>query len=142
MKYINTFFKAGLVYPALLVAMLIALYVVPAVAEDIPNPVPRPEMAPSQLLLNMTVPCREDGIAFISETVNQYQEQEFASGEATIKPLMKPNLVGIDLLMYVSPMKRTFTIFSLQQVGEYEVACILAAGHSFTPFVGEYRSND
>ena len=142
MKYINTFFKAGLVYPALLFAMLIALYIVPAVAEDIPNPVPRPETAPSQLLLNMTIPCREDGIAFISETVNQYQEQEFASGEATIKPLMKPNLIGVDLLMYVSPSKRTFTIFSLQKVGEYEVACIIAGGHSFTPFVGEYRSND
>tara|TARA_E500000331_G_C17036847_1_gene617709 strand:+ start:81 stop:509 length:429 start_codon:yes stop_codon:yes gene_type:complete len=142
MKYINTFFKAGLVYPALLVAMLIALYVVPAVAEDTPYPVPRPEEPPTQLLLNMTVPCSENGIEFISDTVNKYQEQEFASGEATIKPLMKPNLVPVDLLMYVSPSKRTFTIFSLQKVGEYEVACIIAGGHSFTPFVGEYRSND
>ena len=140
MKYINTFFKAGLVYPALLVAMLIALYVVPAVAEDTPYPVPRPETAPSQLLLNMTIPCSEDGVAFISETVNQYHEQEFASGVATIKPLMKPLLETVDLLMYVSPDKRTYSIFTLQQVGDYEVACVLAAGHSFKPFDGEYRS--
>jgi hypothetical protein len=136
MKYINTFFKAGLLYPALLVAMLIALYVVPAFAEKTPNPIPRP----TQLLLNMTVPCSEQGVQFISETVTKYGEQEFASGTASIKPLMKPELEIVDLLMYVNPVERTFSIFSLQQVGEYEIACVLAAGHSFKPFNGEFRS--
>jgi len=109
-------------------------------AQEVPNPVPRPEGPPTQLLLNMTIPCSEDGVAFISETVNQYHEQEFASGVATIKPLMKPLLETVDLLMYVSPDKRTYSIFTLQKVGEYEVACVLAAGHSFKPFDGEYRS--
>ena len=139
MKYINTF-TTGLIYPALLVAMFIALYVVPAFADKMPKPVPRPEGPPTQLLLNMTIPCSEDGVAFISETVIQYHEQEFASGVATIKPLMKPLLETVDLLMYVSPDKRTYSIFTLQQVGDYEVACVLAAGHSFKPFDGEYRS--
>ena len=78
MKYINTF-TTGLIYPALLVAMFIALYVVPAFADKMPSPVPRPEGPPTQLLLNMTIPCSEDGVAFISETVIQYHEQEFSS---------------------------------------------------------------
>lgn len=125
-----------------IITIWLCLFALTAHAQEVPNPLPRPEGEPTQLLLNMTVPCREDGVAYISETVNQYQEQEFASGEATIKPLMKPNLVPVTLLMYVSPNKRTYSIFSLQQVGEYEVACILAAGHSFTPFSGEYRKND
>jgi len=125
-----------------IIILFVILFAFSSQAQEVPNPLPRPEGPPTQLLLNMTVPCREDGVAYISETVNQYQEQEFASGKATIKPLMKPNLVPVTLLMYVSPNKRTYSIFSLQQVGEYEVACILAAGHSFTPFSGEYRKND
>ena len=140
MKYINTFFKAGLVYPALLVAMLIALYVVPALAEETPNPIPRPQGPPTQLLLNMTVPCSDQGVKYISKTVIEYGEQEFASGTASIKPLMKPNLEIVDLLMYVNPEKRTFSIFSLQKIDDYEVACILAAGIEFKPFNGEFRS--
>ena len=139
MKYINTF-TTGLIYPVLFVIMFIALYVVPAFAQEVPTPVPRPEGQPTQLLLNMTVPCSEQGVRFISETVTQYGEQEFASGTASIKPLMKPELEIVDLLMYVNPVERTFSIFSLQQVGEYEVACVLAAGHSFKPFNGEFRS--
>ncbi len=117
-----------------------SLFALQAIAQEPPpNPIPRPEGPPTQLLLNMQIPCREDGIEFITETVNQYHEQEFASGVATIKPLLRPLLETVDLLMYVSPDKRTFSIFTLQQVGDYEVACVLAAGHSFTPFTGEYR---
>ena len=107
-------------------------------AQEIPLPKSKPEK--TQLLLNMTVPCREDGIAFISETVNAYGEQEFASGVASIKPLLKPNLELVDLLMYVSADKRTFSIFSLQKVGEYEVACVIVGGHTFKPFDGKYRN--
>ena len=112
-------------------------------AENMPQPKPRPDsILPTQLLLNMTIPCREDGVMYISETVQTYGEQEFASGIATIKPLTKLNLQTVDLLMYVSPDRRSFTIFTLQNVGNYEVACILAGGHTFKPFTGEYRSND
>ncbi len=123
-----------------LLIVVCSLFAFKLYAQDVPNPIPRPQGPPTQLLLNMQIPCREDGIEFISETVSQYHEQEFASGVATIKPLMKPLLETVDLLMYVSPDKRTYSIFTLQQVGEYEVACVLAAGHSFTPFTGEFRS--
>ena len=136
MKYINTFFKAGLVYPALLVAMLIALYVVPAVAEDTPYPEPRPA---TQLLLNITIPCREDGVIFLSELMEIYGEQEFASGTFKFKPIGSPNFVYADLLMYVSPDRKTFSIFSLHTVGNYEIACVLAGGNDLKPFTGEYR---
>ena len=123
-----------------LVAMMFSVNVF---AENMPQPKPRPDsILPTQLQLNMTIPCREDGVMYISETVQTYGEQEFASGVATIKPLMNPSLQSVDMLMYVSPDKRSFTIFTLQNVGNYEVACILAGGHTFKPFSGEYRSND
>jgi hypothetical protein len=96
----------------------------------------------TQLLLNITIPCREDGIKFISELVNLYGEQEFASGTFKFKPLMKPNMVESDLLMYVAPDKSTFSIFSLHKVGELEVACVLAGGTNLRPFRGNYRNND
>ena len=104
-------------------------------------PKPRPTQK-TQLLLNITIPCREDGIKFISELVNLYGEQEFASGTFKFKPLMKPNMVESDLLMYVAPNKSTFSIFSLHKVGQYEVACVIAGGTYLKPFDGKYRNND
>lgn len=93
----------------------------------------------NQLLLNMQIPCSEKSVQYISDLVNEYGEQEFASGEAAIKPLAKKSLETVDLLMYVNPRTRTFTLFTVQKVGEYEVACVLAGGIKFTPFTGEYR---
>jgi len=104
---------------------------------------PPPKDGPAtQLLLNMQVPCSEQGIKFLSQTVNKHGEQEFASGVFQIKPLGKPNVVTVDLLMYVNPQTRSFTIFSFQKVGEYNVACIIAGGKDFTPFSGDYRKDD
>jgi hypothetical protein len=96
----------------------------------------------TQLLLNMQVPCSEQGIDYLSDIVNKHGEQEFASGVVKIKPLMQPDMVTVDLLMYVNPKTSTFTIFSYQKVGDYNVACVIAGGNKFTPFSGEYRKND
>ena len=109
-------------------------------AQEIPKPMPKPER--TQLLLNMQVPCSQKGIEYLSDIVNKHGEQEFASGVFAIKPVSKPDLVTVDLLMYVNPKTRTFTIFSYQKVGDYNVACVLAGGTDFTPFSGEYRKND
>jgi hypothetical protein len=109
-------------------------------AQEIPKPESKPDR--TQLLLNMQVPCSEQGIDYLSDIVNKHGEQEFASGVFKIKPLMKPDMVTVDLLMYVNPKTSTFTIFSYQKVGEYNVACVIAGGTDFTPFSGEYRKND
>jgi hypothetical protein len=109
-------------------------------AQEIPKPMPKPER--TQLLLNMQVPCSQKGIEYLSDIVNEHGEQEFASGVFAIKPVSKPDLVTVDLLMYVNPKTRTFTIFSYQKVGDYNIACVLAGGTDFTPFSGEYRKND
>ena len=109
-------------------------------AQEIPKPMPKPER--TQLLLNLQVPCSDQGIEYLSDIVNKHGEQEFASGVFAIKPLMKPDMVTVDLLMYVNPKTRTFTIFSYQTVGGYNVACVIAGGTDFTPFSGEYRKND
>ena len=93
----------------------------------------------TQLLLNITIPCREDGIKFISELVNLYGEQEFASGTFQFKPLVSPGMVKSDLLIYVAPNKSTFSIFSLHKVGKYDVACVIAGGTDLKPFDGKYR---
>lgn len=109
-------------------------------AQEIPKPTPKPDR--TQLLLNMQIPCSEQGIDYLSDIVNKHGEQEFASGVVAIKPLMQPDMVTVDLLMYVNPKTSTFTIFSYQKVGEYNVACVIAGGTDFTPFSGEYRKND
>ena len=109
-------------------------------AQEIPKPTPKPDR--TQLLLNMQVPCSEQGIDYLSDIVNKHSEQEFASGVIKIKPLMQPDMVTVDLLMYVNPKTSTFTIFSYQKVGDYNVACVIAGGTDFTPFSGEYRKND
>ncbi len=109
-------------------------------AQEIPQPTPKPDR--TQLLLNMQVPCSQQGIKYLSDIVNKHGEQEFASGVFAIKPLMKPDMVTVDLLMYVNPKTRTFTIFSYQKVGGFNVACVIAGGTDFTPFSGEYRKND
>lgn len=102
---------------------------------------PPPDGPDSQLLLKMEVPCSSKGVAFLSQLVSKFNEQEFASGVVAIKPIQDANMIEVDLLMYVNPKTRTFTLFSLQKVGEYEVACVIAGGRDFTPFSGEYREN-
>ena len=109
-------------------------------AQEIPQPIPKPQR--TQLLLNITIPCREDGVMFISEIVKQFGEKEFASGTFKFKPIGNPDFVMSDILMYVSPDRKTFSIFSLHKVGELEVACVLAGGTNLRPFRGNYRKND
>ena len=80
--------------------LFLTLFISTASAEKyVPSPKPRPA---TQLLLNITVPCSEQGIDYLSDIVNQHGEQEFASGVFAIKPLMKPDMVTVDLLMYVN----------------------------------------
>ena len=109
-------------------------------AQEIPQPIPKPQR--TQLLLNITIPCREDGVMFISELVQQFGEKEFVSGTFKFKPIGSPNFVMSNILMYVSPDRKTFSIFSLHKVGNFEVACVLAGGTNLRPFRGEYRNND
>lgn len=124
----------------LIIAVFFILLTVNIQAQEIPQPIPKPQR--TLLLLNITIPCREDGVMFISELVNLYGEQEFASGMFKFKPIGNLNFVMSNLLMYVSPDRKTFSIFSLHKVGEYEVACVLAGGTDLKPFRGEYRNND
>ena len=123
-----------------IIVVILGLISFTTYAQEIPQPIPKPDK--TQLLLNMQVPCSQKGIDYLSDIVNKHGEQEFASGVFAIKPLMKPDMVTVDLLMYVNPKTRTFTIFSYQKVGDYNVACVLAGGTNFTPFSGEYRKND
>ena len=108
-------------------------------AQEMPLPKPRP---PTQQLLNMSIPCREDGVRYISEIVNEYNEQEFASGVISIKPVGQMAPVTVDLLMYVNPKTRSFTMFTLQPIGKYQIACLVGGGINFTPFTGDYRVDD
>ena len=124
----------------LIIAVFFILLTVNIQAQEIPQPRPKPQR--TQLLLNITIPCREDGVMFISEVVNLYGEQEVALGMLKFKPNGNLNVVMSKLLMYVSPDRKTFSIFSLHKVGEYEVACVLAGGTDLKPFRGESRNND
>ena len=124
----------------LIIAIFTILLTFNVAAQEIPQPIPKPQR--TQLLLNITIPCREDGVMFISEIVEQFGEKEFASGTFKFKPIGNPDFVMSDILMYVSPDRKTFSIFSLHKVGELEVACVLAGGTNLRPFRGNYRNND
>ena len=115
----------------LIIAVFFILLTVNIQAQEIPQPIPKPQR--TLLLLNITIPCREDGVMFISELVNLYGEQEFASGMFKFKPIGNLNFVMSNLLMYVSPDRKTFSIFSLHKVGENEVACVLEGGTDLKP---------
>jgi len=116
----------------LIIALVVSLFTFNVQAQE-------PPTQKNQLLLNITIPCREDGIKFISELVNLYGEQEFASGTFQFKPLVSPSMIKSDLLIYVAPNKSTFSIFSLHKVGKYDVACVIAGGTDLKPFDGKYR---
>lgn len=121
----------------IIITLCVILFAYNAHTQEVkpPEPEPRPQ---TQLLLNITIPCREDGVMFISELVEIYGEKEFASGTFKFKPI-GGDFVYSDLLMYVAPDKSTFSIFSMHKVGGYEVACVLAGGTNLKPFDGIYR---
>lgn len=104
--------------------------------EHVPVPKPRPA---TQLLLNITIPCREDGVNYISEIVNYYKEEEFASGTFSFKPINLDDFQQADFLMYVSKDRKTFSIFSFQDFGDRQVACVIIGGNDLEPFDGKYR---
>lgn len=117
--------------------MFLILFISTASAEKyVPSPKPRPA---TQLLLNITVPCREDGVNYISEIVNYYKEEEFASGNFSFKPINLDDFQEADFLMYVSKDRKTFSIFSFQDFGDRQVACVIIGGNNLEPFDGKYR---
>jgi len=117
--------------------LFLILFISTASAEKyVPSPKPRPA---TQLLLNITVPCREDGVNYISEIVNYYKEEEFASGNFSFKPINLDDFQEADFLMYVSKDRKTFSIFSFQDFGDRQVACVIIGGNNLEPFDGKYR---
>jgi hypothetical protein len=121
----------------LLAILFVILFVSNANADkNVPSPKPRPA---TQLLLNITVPCREDGVEYISEIVNYYKEEEFASGTFSFKPINLDDFQEADFLMYVSKDRKTFSIFSFQDFGDRQVACVIIGGNDLEPFDGKYR---
>ena len=117
--------------------LFLILFISTASAEKyVPSPKPRPA---TQLLLNITVPCREDGVNYISEIVNYYKEEEFASGNFSFKPINLDDFQEADFLMYVSKDRKTFSIFSFQDFGDRQVACVIIGGNNLEPFGGKYR---
>jgi hypothetical protein len=117
--------------------LFLTLFISTASAEKyVPSPKPRPA---TQLLLNITVPCREDGVEYISEIVNYYKEEEFASGTFSFKPINLADFQEADFLMYVSKDRKTFSIFSFQDFGDRQVACVIIGGNNLEPFDGKYR---
>ncbi len=117
--------------------LFLILFISTASAEKyVPSPKPRPA---TQLLLNITVPCREDGVNYISEIVNYYKEEEFASGNFSFKPINLDGFQQADFLMYVSKDRKTFSIFSFQDFGDRQVACVIIGGNNLEPFDGKYR---
>jgi len=117
--------------------LFLILFISTASADKtVPSPKPRPA---TRLLLNITVPCREDGVNYISEIVNYYKEEEFASGNFSFKPINLDDFQEADFLMYVSKDRKTFSIFSFQDFGDRQVACVIIGGNNLEPFDGKYR---
>lgn len=117
--------------------LFLILFISTASADKtVPSPKPRPA---TQLLLNITIPCREDGVNYISEIVNYYKEEEFASGTFSFKPINLDDFQQADFLMYVSKDRKTFSIFSFQDFGDRQVACVIIGGNNLEPFDGKYR---
>ena len=117
--------------------LFLILFISTASADKtVPSPKPRPA---TQLLLNITIPCREDGVNYIREIVNYYKEEEFASGTFSFKPINLDDFQQADFLMYVSKDRKTFSIFSFQDFGDRQVACVIIGGNNLEPFDGKYR---
>jgi hypothetical protein len=102
--------------------LFLILFISTASADKtVPSPKPRPA---TQLLLNITVPCKEE---------------EFASGNFSFKPINLDDFQEADFLMYVSKDRKTFSIFSFQDFGDRQVACVIIGGNDLEPFDGKYR---
>ena len=121
-----------------MLSILFLILFISTASADKTVPLPKPRPA-TQLLLNITVPCREDGVNYISEIVNYYKEEEFASGTFSFKPINLADFQEADFLMYVSKDRKTFSIFSFQDFGDRQVACVIIGGNNLEPFDGKYR---
>ena len=89
----------------------------------------------SGLVLDITIPCSNNGSKFIDELTTAYKELPFAQGIFTIKPVRAPNFVSSRFYMYVSKDMKTFSIFSLTDVEGQPVACILIGGENLKPYI-------
>ncbi len=89
---------------------------------------------PPELVLDITIPCNNNGPKFIQDLTTAYQELPFAEGNFTIKPVRGPNFVLSRFYMYVSADMKTFSIFSLTDVEGSLVACVLAGGENLKPY--------
>ena len=92
------------------------------------------EEKPPELVLEITIPCGNNGPKFMLDLTTAYKELPFAHGIFTIKPVRAPNFVTSQLYMYVSKDWKTFSIFSLTDVEGQPVACVLASGEQFRPY--------
>jgi hypothetical protein len=91
----------------------------------------------SGLVLDITIPCSNNGSKFIDELTTAYKELPFAQGIFTIKPIRAPNFVSSRFYMYVSADWKTFSIFSLTDVEGQPVACILVGGENLKPYIAK-----
>ena len=89
---------------------------------------------PPELVLDITIPCNNNGPKFIEDVTKFYQELPFAQGMFTIKPVLGPGFVSSQLYMYVSEDWKTFSIFSVTNVEGSLVACVLAGGENLKPY--------
>jgi hypothetical protein len=92
------------------------------------------EEKPPELVLDITIPCGNNGPKFMLDLTTAYQELPFAQGMFTIKPVRGPGFVASQLYMYVSEDRKTFSIFSLTNVEGSLVACLLAGGENLKPY--------
>jgi hypothetical protein len=87
-----------------------------------------------ELVLDITIPCSNNGPKFIEDVTTAYRELPFAQGMFTIKPVRGPNFVTSQLYMYVSKDWKTFSIFSMTNVEGQPVACVLVGGKQLKPY--------
>jgi|TARA_B110000977_G_C10830189_1_gene397709 hypothetical protein len=87
-----------------------------------------------ELVLDITIPCSNNGPKFMYDLTTAYKELPFAQGMFTIKPVRGPNFVTSQLYMYVSKDWKTFSIFSMTNVEGQPVACVLVGGEQLKPY--------
>ena len=99
---------------------------------------------PPKLLLDITIPCGNDGYKYIDDLTKDFKELPFAQGFFSIKPAIGNGFVKSKFYMYVSKDWKTFSIFSLTEVEDLSlpVACILVGGEQLKPYsLGAFRTS-
>ena len=66
---------------------------------------------PPKLLLDITIPCGNDGYKYIDDLTKDFKELPFAQGFFSIKPAIGNGFVKSKFYMYVSKDWKTFSIW-------------------------------